>query len=70
MFFIFCMVALCVLVFMLACAVFNDHLPKWFCDKMGWHLSPIWQGFDGCSFTGKCPRCQKPVLQDGAGNWF
>ncbi len=28
---------------------------RWYCDKMGWHLTPIGQGFDGCSFTGTCP---------------
>lgn len=51
-------------------ALFNQHLSKWFCDKMGWHLAPHAQGFDGCSFTGKCPRCGKGVLQDSQGNWF
>ena len=49
---------------------FNRWLPRWFCDKMGWHLAPKSQGFDGCSFTGTCPRCEKKVLQDGQGNWF
>lgn len=48
----------------------NKYLPKWFCDVMGWHLSPKLQGFDGCSFNGKCPRCGKFVLQDSQGNWF
>ena len=43
---------------------------RWFCDKMGWHLTPRAQGFDGCSFTGVCPRCNESVLQDGQGNWF
>jgi len=51
-------------------ALCNKHLPKWFCDKIGWHLAPGMQGFDGCSFTGKCPRCGKGVLQDSQGNWF
>lgn len=49
---------------------FNRWLPKWFCDKMGWHLEPKKQGFDGCSFTGTCPRCNKKVMQDSQGNWF
>jgi len=48
----------------------NKHLPKWFCIHMGWHLAPIAQGFDGCSFNGVCPRCGKHVLQDSQGNWF
>jgi hypothetical protein len=52
------------------CAIINKYLPKWFCDKMGWHLEPDLQGFDGCSFNGTCPRCGKKVLQDSQGNWF
>lgn len=43
---------------------------KWFCNFWGWHKSPKNQGFDGCSFTGVCPRCKKEVLQDSQGNWF
>lgn len=43
---------------------------KWYCNVMGWHKSPELQGFDGCSFTGVCPRCGKSVLQDSQGNWF
>ena len=43
---------------------------RWFCDKMGWHLTPKAQGFDGCSFTGVCPRCNESIMQDGQGNWF
>ena len=63
----------CLLVLMLALvlsAVFNKYLPKWACDKMGWHLAPAAQGFDGCSLNGTCPRCGKGVLQDSQGNWF
>ena len=47
---------------------FSDN--KWFCNKMGWHKAPKNTGFDGCSNTGVCPRCNKSVLQDGQGNWF
>jgi len=43
---------------------------KWFCNFWGWHKSPQSQRFDGASFTGKCPRCGKSVLQDSQGNWF
>ena len=43
---------------------------RWFCDKMGWHKTPKSIGFDGCSETGKCPRCGKEVLCDSQGNWF
>ena len=43
---------------------------EWFCNKMGWHLAPTEQGFDGCSSTGTCPRCNKAVLLDSQGNWF
>ena len=56
-----------ILLILLLC---NNYLPKWFCDHLGWHLTPKWQGWDGCSFTGVCPRCKKHVLQDGQGNWF
>jgi len=49
---------------------FNDYLPRWFCDHIGWHLTPTKQGSDGCSLTGTCPRCGKSVLQDSQGNWF
>lgn len=49
----------------------NRWLPVWFCNHFGhWHLEPRMQGFDGCSITGTCPRCDKRVLQDGQGNWF
>ena len=57
-------------VIMLILGMLNKYLPKWFCDKLGWHLAPKEQGFDGCSFTGTCPRCGKKVMQDGQGNWF
>lgn len=55
---------------MLALAIiskFSNH--KWFCVA-GWHKAPIAQKFDGCSFYGKCPRCQQTVIQDSQGNWF
>ena len=51
-------------------ALCNKYLPKWFCIHMGWHLAPIAQSFDGCSYFGVCPRCKKHVLQDSQGNWF
>jgi len=62
--------ALIVMTIAVLLAVFNNHLPKWFCDHMGWHLAPGSQGFDGCSSTGECPRCSKKVMQDSQGNWF
>jgi len=43
---------------------------KWFCSFWGWHKRPEIIGFNGCSSTGKCPRCSKAVLQDSQGNWF
>ena len=52
-------------------AFLNKYLPKWFCDNFGhWHLAPTVASFDGCSFIGTCPRCEKTVLQDSQGNWF
>lgn len=60
-----------IIIFILMLLVtFNDYLPRWFCDKLGWHLAPTTQGFDGCSSTGVCPRCGKSVLLDSQGNWF
>jgi len=58
------------LLLILLAAFFNKHLPVWFCTKMGWHLAPRDKGWDGCSMTGKCPRCNKAVLMDSQGNWF
>ena len=55
---------------LLLLTIFNRYLPRWFCDKMGWHLAPKIQSFDGCSFQGNCPRCKSPILQDSQGNWF
>lgn len=43
---------------------------KWFCNFWGWHKAPTNQGWDGGSFNGTCPRCDKEVMQDGQGNWF
>ena len=43
---------------------------KFFCKFPGWHKAPLHQGFDGASFNGKCPRCNKKVLQDSNGDWF
>lgn len=51
-------------------AVCNRWLGAWACRVMGWHLEPRDVGFDGCSATGRCPRCGKLVLQDSQGNWF
>lgn len=48
----------------------NRWLGKWACTKLGWHLAPLTQGFDGASANGTCPRCGKSVLQDSQGNWF
>jgi hypothetical protein len=48
----------------------NKHFGIWACNLMGWHLAPIKQSFDGCSYGGKCPRCNKDVLLDSQGNWF
>lgn len=42
----------------------------WFCREMDWHQQPTKMGFDGCSLNGRCPRCNKRVLQDSQGNWF
>jgi hypothetical protein len=61
---------LVVLVPMLILCLSNRWLGAWACHVFSWHLAPKEQGFDGCSFTGTCPRCNKAVLQDSQGNWF
>ncbi len=64
----------CLVFLLLACVwilgMCNRFLPVWACRIMFWHRPPREQGFDGCSFTGVCPRCGDKVLQDGQGNWF
>lgn len=42
---------------------------RWGCRFLDWHPEPREVGFDGCSQTGKCPRCGKSVLQ-ARGQWF
>jgi hypothetical protein len=69
-FIVFLIILLVLCIIMLILTVINNWLPKWFCEKMGWHIAPTIQGFDGCSFNGNCPRCGKRVLQDSQGNWF
>jgi len=66
----FFVILISMMVMFILCAVFNRYLPKAFCKYLRWHISPHLQGFDGCSFTGVCPRCGKAVLQDSQGNWF
>ena len=51
-------------------SLINSHLPRWFCDALGWHLAPDEICFDSASFSGVCPRCGKPILQNSQGNWF
>ena len=59
----------CYLAFLLL-TILNRFLPRWFCDKLGWHLAPREVGFDGANVKGICPRCGKRVMQDSQGNWF
>lgn len=39
-------------------------------DWLGWHQPEKINGFDGCSFTGKCRYCGKKILMDSNGDWF
>jgi len=44
---------------------------KWTCSTLGWHNGKgATKGFDGCSMTSKCSKCDADVLLDGQGNWF
>jgi hypothetical protein len=64
-------IILFLIIALFACVLFNEHLPKWFCDHLGWHLAPKhYQDFDGVNFKGICPRCNKEVLQDSQGPWL
>ncbi|MCK5017811.1 MAG: hypothetical protein KAS32_12180 [Candidatus Peribacteraceae bacterium] len=67
---IFKAIPLIIFIGLASSAFLNPILPKWFCKYMGWHLAPKEVGFDGCSNTGKCPRCNESVMQDSQGNWF
>ena len=40
------------------------------CRVLDWHRPSNKQGFDGASFTARCVRCGKRILQDSQGNWF
>lgn len=42
---------------------------KFLCNFLGWHKAGK-ASFDGCSFEGRCPRCNRKVLLDSQGNWF
>jgi hypothetical protein len=42
-----------------------------FHDWMGWHNGKGGsRSFDGASVHATCSICDKPVMQDGQGNWF
>ena len=60
---------LIILIISILLAIFNRYLPKWFCDKMSWHLPPESQTFNGCNACGNCPRCGKKIMQSSQG-WF
>jgi len=48
-----------------------EYFIKWFKKLlcyMDWH-KPILYGFDGCSATGKCSRCDERLLLSSQG-WF
>ena len=55
---------------LLTITILNRKLGRWVCEVLGWHLPPEAQTFDGCSLGGRCPRCNKRVLQDSQGGWF
>jgi hypothetical protein len=59
------------LIIVIPCLII-DHFSEsiLFCEFWGWHMRPNVIGNDGCSNNGRCPRCDKHVLQDSQGNWF
>jgi len=50
--------------------IFNKWMPRFFCDKLNWHLTPKRVYHEGINLKGHCPRCGKEVIQDSQGNWF
>ena len=50
-------------------AICNEKLPRWFCDKLKWHLQPKGRDFNGHHYYGKCPRCKKIIYQTDSGVW-
>jgi hypothetical protein len=67
----FLSIVLLFLLFVFTIAILNNHLNwKWLCKNAGWHQAPEKMVFDGCSWTGTCPRCGKDVMQDSQGNWY
>lgn len=66
-------VVLVILIGMIALSIIDrctSWLPKWFCDHLDWHKTPVKIGFDGCSLNGRCPRCNRRVLADSNGDYF
>jgi hypothetical protein len=51
------------------CSIFNCFLPKYFCDKLEWHIKPKSIVYDGVNYKGFCPRCKREIMKDGRGNW-
>jgi len=50
-------------------ALCNEKLPRWFCDKLQWHLPPKSRDHNGQRLYGKCPRCQKIIFLTESGIW-
>lgn len=50
-------------------AIFNKKLPKWFCDKLQWHLPPVSRDHNGHTYYGKCPRCKRYIYLSNSGVW-
>lgn len=63
-------ICIAVIIIMIMLAICNRFLPRWFCDKMGWHLKPKKIERDQVNQKGICPRCGIHVMRDSQGNWF
>ena len=66
------MVALLLVIIVLwALCLFNNWLPRWFCDHFPyWHIKPKEIRMEGVNAKGKCPRCGRDVMSDSQGNWY
>jgi len=69
---IFATIILLVILSVFVCLIIDKHSnSKWFCNFWGWHHPHNNKiGFDGCSMTSKCKRCNKDILCDSNGDWF
>ena len=50
------------LIGVMALPLFNNFLPVWFCDKLGWHIKPKDNQSISKLYIGRCSRCTNKAL--------